>query len=103
LLVDVNFDGFLDLVITFIPNGQTRTNDLRILWGNGKTYNLTNSTKIDISPDWYLMNLDFADLDKDGIMEVLPSGNFNAPLGGPPSYFISIFKSDDKGTSLGSQ
>jgi uncharacterized repeat protein (TIGR02543 family) len=99
-LVDVNFDGFLDLVITFIPNGPTRTNDLRILWGNGKTYNLTNSTKIDISPDWYLMNLDFADLDKDGIMEVLPSGNFNAPLGGPPSYFISIFKSDDKGKTF---
>jgi hypothetical protein len=99
-LVDVNFDGFLDLVITFIPNGPTRTNDLRILWGNGKTYNLTNSTKIDISPDWYLMNLDFVDLDKDGIMEVLPSGNFNAPLGGPPSYFISIFKSDDKGKTF---
>ena len=99
-LVDVNFDGFLDLVITFIPNGPTRTNDLRILWGNGKTYTLTNSTKIDISPDWNLMNLDFSDLDKDGIMEVFPSGNFTGPLGGSPSYFISLFKSEDKGKTF---
>ena len=42
-LVDINNDGFLDLVVTFVPNGPTRTNDLRILWGNGKVFNLNNS------------------------------------------------------------
>jgi len=96
-LVDINNDGFLDLVVTFVPNGPTRTNDLRILWGNGKAFNLSNSTSINIPPDWYLMNLDFVDIDKDGIKEVIPSGNYNNPAGGSPIYFISFFKSDDKG------
>lgn len=98
-LVDINSDGFLDLVVTFVPNGPTRTNDLRILWGNGKVFNLSNSTSINISPDWYLMNLDFVDIDKDGTKEVIPSGNYNNPAGGAPIYFISFFKSDDKGKS----
>lgn len=96
-LVDINNDGFLDLVVTFVPNGPTRTNDLRILWGNGKVFNLSNSTSINISPDWYLMNLDFVDIDKDGTKEVIASGNYNHPAGGSPIYFISFFKSDDKG------
>jgi len=96
-LVDINNDGFLDLVIAFVPNGPTRTNDLRILWGNGKVFSLSNSTSINISPDWYLMNLDFVDIDKDGTKEVIPSGNFNNPSGGAPIYFISLFKSEDKG------
>lgn len=96
-LVDINNDGFLDLVVTFVPNGPTRTNDLRILWGNGKVFNLSNSTSINISPDWYLMNLDFVDIDKDGTKEVIASGNYNNAAGGSPIYFISFFKSDDKG------
>ena len=96
-LVDINNDGFLDLVITFVPNAPTRLNDLRILWGNGKVFNLTNSTSINISPDWYLMNLDFVDIDKDGTKEVIPSGNYDNPAGGAPIYFISFFKSEDKG------
>ncbi len=96
-LVDINNDGFLDLVITFVPNAPTRLNDLRILWGNGKVFNLTNSTSINISPDWYVMNLDFVDIDKDGTKEVLPSGNYDNPTGGAQIYFISFFKSEDKG------
>ncbi len=96
-LVDINNDGLLDLVIAFVPNGPSRTNDLRILWGNGKNFSLSNSTSINISPDWYLMNLDFVDIDKDGTKEVIPSGNYNNPAGGAPIYFISFFKSEDKG------
>jgi hypothetical protein len=96
-LIDINNDGLLDLVIAFVPNGPTRTNDLRILWGNGKSFSLSNSTSINISPDWYLMNLDFLDIDKDGIKEVIPSGNYNNPVGGAPIFFISFFKSEDKG------
>ena len=96
-LVDINNDGFLDLVITFVPNGPTRTNDLRILWGNGKGFTLANSSSISISGEWYLMNLDFVDIDKDGTKEVIPSGNYDNPAGGAPIYFISFFKSEDKG------
>ena len=36
-LVDVNNDGFLDLVIVFVPTTfPSRVNDFRVLWGNGK-------------------------------------------------------------------
>ena len=96
-LVDINNDGFLDLVITFVPNGPTRTNDLRILWGNGNGFTLANSSSISISGEWYLMNLDFIDIDKDGTKEVIPSGTYDNPAGGAPIYFISFFKSEDKG------
>lgn len=99
-LVDINNDNFLDLIVAYIPNGPTRTNDLRIFWGDGKVFNLNNSTSINISPDWYLMNLDFVDIDKDGIKEIIPSGNYNNPAGGAPIYFISLFKSEDKGKTF---
>jgi len=62
-LVDVNNDGFLDLVINFHPNGTSRINDFRILWGNGKGFSLSNSTTMNMSGDWFLQNLDFADID----------------------------------------
>lgn len=99
-LVDLNNDGNLDLVITFIPNGNPRTNDFRILWGNGQGFSLTNSTKIDISSaptSYYVQNLDFVDLDGDGAKEILPSGNYDNPMGGVPIYFVDVFKSDDGG------
>ena len=100
-LVDVNNDGFLDLVIVFVPAiFPSRVNDFRVLWGNGKGFTLTNSSSISISGEWYLMNLDFIDIDKDGTKEVIPSGTYNNPLGGAPIYFISFFKSDDKGKTF---
>ena len=100
-LVDINVDGFLDLVINFHPNGASRINDFRVLWGNGKVFSLTNSTSINISGEWYLMNLDFTDLDTEGTKEIIASGNYNNPMGsGPPVYFISLFKSIDKGKTF---
>jgi hypothetical protein len=96
-LVDINVDGFLDLVINFHPNGASRINDFRILWGNGKGFTLANSSSISISGEWYLMNLDFIDIDKDGTKEIIPSGTYDNPAGGAPIYFISFFKSEDKG------
>ena len=99
---DINNDGFLDLVIVFVPTTfPSRVNDFRVLWGNGKGFSLTNSTAINISGEWYLMNLDFTDLDADGTKEIIASGNYNNPLGsGPPIYFISLFKSADKGKTF---
>ena len=97
-LFDVNSDGFLDLVVAYVSNGNPRTNDFRVLWGNGKSYSLTNSTKIDISGEWYLMNIDFVDIDKDKIFEIVPSGNFIQ--NNINNYFISIFKSSDSGKSF---
>ena len=101
-LVDVNNDGFLDLVIVFVPTTfPSRVNDFRVLWGNGKGFSLTNSSSISISGEWYLMNLDFTDLDADGTKEIIASGNYNNPTGsGAPIYFISLFKSTDKGKTF---
>jgi hypothetical protein len=97
-LYDVNNDGFLDLVIVFVPNGPIRTNDFRVLWGNGKGFSLNNSTKIDISGDQFLMNLDFLDIDKDGIYEILQSGNILK--NNINTYYLSLHKSDDKGKTF---
>ena len=101
-LVDVNNDGFLDLVIVFVPTTfPSRVNDFRVLWGNGKGFSLTNSSTISMSGEWYLMNLDFTDLDADGTKEIIASGNYNNPTGsGAPIYFISLFKSTDKGKTF---
>jgi hypothetical protein len=95
--VDINNDGFLDLVLNFHPNGASRINDFRILWGNGKVFNLSNSTSISMSGDWYLQNIDFIDINGDGIKEIIPSGNYSLSIGGAPIYFISFYKSEDKG------
>jgi hypothetical protein len=101
-LVDVNNDGFLDLVIVFVPTTfPSRVNDFRVLWGNGKGFSLTNSSTISMSGEWYLMNLDFTDVDADGTKEIIASGNYNNPTGsGAPIYFISLFKSTDKGKTF---
>jgi len=98
-LVDINGDGFLDLVINFHPNGISRINDFRILWGNGKGFSISNSTSMKMSGDWFLQNLDFADIDGDGIKEIIPSGNYSSSSGAPV-YFISLYKSDDKGKTF---
>jgi len=98
-LVDVNTDGFLDLVINFHPNGATRINDFRILWGNGKGFSLNNSTSISVTGDKYLQNVDFTDIDGDGQKEIIPSGNYSNSSG-LPVYFISFYKSDDKGKTF---
>jgi len=101
-LVDENNDGFLDLVIVFVPTTfPSRVNDFRVLWGNGKGFSLDNSSSISMSGEWYLVNLDFTDLDADGTKEIIASGNYNNPSGsGAPIYFISLYKSIDKGKTF---
>ncbi len=101
-LVDINNDGFLDLVIVFIQTTfPSRVNDFRVLWGNGRGFSLANSSFINISGEWYLVNLDFTDLDADGTKEIIASGNYNNPTGsGASIYFISLFKSTDKGKTF---
>jgi hypothetical protein len=50
-----------------------------------------------MSGDWYLQNIDFIDINGDGIKEIIPSGNYSLSIGGAPIYFISFYKSEDKG------
>ena len=69
------------------------------MWGNGKGFSLNNSTSMNMSGDWFLQNLDFADIDGDGIKEIIPSGNYSSSSGAPV-YFISLYKSDDKGKTF---
>ncbi len=99
-LADLNRDGYLDLILVFVPNGPSRTNDFRILWGSGKGFDLTNSLRIPLSGNYYVQNLDFADFDKDGYSEILVSGNYDNPSGGAPIYFLSMYQSADKAKSF---
>ena len=54
---------------------------------------------MNMSGDWFLQNIDFTDIDGDGIKELIPSGNYSSNTGAPV-YFISLYKSDDKGKTF---
>lgn len=74
-LIDVNNDGYLDLIINDVINNPTYTNQFRILWGNGTNFTLTNSIKINVSPTATISEVDVYDFDKDGFKELIISTN----------------------------
>jgi len=78
-MFDINRDGFLDLIINDIVNTGNR---FRILWGNGINFSQSNSTKIDITNDMWVLDIDVFDFDKDGFDEITiamnyPNGEWN--------------------------
>jgi len=87
-LVDVNGDGWLDLVIDYVKfiNG-VRTPTVSIMWGNGNRFGLNNSNGWEYSGTKFMMNLDFVDLDGDGYMEIFISGNT-----GYANSYIEVYK-----------
>lgn len=96
-LMDVNDDGFLDLVIDVIPstNVTLTGGKISILWGNGKDFNVNNSTSFWSEKNTWLFDIDFADMDHDGIKEIFL---FSTDVS-THDRLIDIYKSDDKGKS----
>jgi hypothetical protein len=90
-LVDINRDGWLDLVIDYVQfkNG-IRTPTIAIMWGNGKSFNLDNSIGWEYSGEKFMQNLDFSDLDGDGYSEIFVSGNI-----GYANSYIEVYKTND--------
>jgi hypothetical protein len=101
-LVDVNGDGYLDLVINYPSLNATgqRADHFAILWGNGSHFGLDNATTFDLPGTQYLVDIGFADLNGDGVQELIISGNDENAAGQIVDYFIEIYQSDDKGKSF---
>lgn len=90
-LVDINKDGWLDLVIDYVQfKAGIRTPTIAIMWGNGKGFSLNNSNGWEYSGEKFMSNLDFTDIDKDGYQEIFVSGNV-----GYGNSYIEVYKSSD--------
>jgi len=100
-LYDVNNDGFLDLVISVVASHLKDTTDIIVMWGNGKDFELSNSTSFEIPVEYYLWNIDFIDVDNDGIAEIMLSfDDFSVSGGSNVKYLIELYKSDDNGLTF---
>jgi hypothetical protein len=94
-LVDVNNDGFLDLVIDNVVNG-VRT--VSVLWGEGKGFSLANTTSFEIAANRFVGTINFCDIDGDGVKEIILSGVNDKGI-----YWLLFYKSSDKGKSFSDQ
>lgn len=95
-LIDINNDGFLDLVVDYLTFLPDRLPNVAVLWGDGRGFNLNNSTSFLLNSDQFLHDLDFADIDSDKIQEIILSGYDNKNI----KFWIEIFKSEDKGKTF---
>ncbi|MDD2307693.1 MAG: FG-GAP-like repeat-containing protein [Prolixibacteraceae bacterium] len=101
-LFDVNNDGFLDLVFSFI-NNQLGTKNIVIMWGNGKTFDIANSISFDYPTYRSIMDIDLTDINNDGISEIILSGTDLLLGEGTQTgvvYFIDLYQSYDKGKTF---
>ena len=64
------------------------------MWGNGQDFELNNSTTFLLDSELYLVDIDFNDIDSDGISEIIISG-IDLTVG--LKHFISLYKSNDNG------
>jgi hypothetical protein len=94
-LIDVNGDGYLDLVINDVLNNPTYTNRFRILWGNGINFTQSNSIRINVPETAIISEIDGYDFDKDGFMELLISTN--SPDG---KWKLNLFKTTNNTTYI---
>jgi hypothetical protein len=90
-MIDINKDGFLDLVINDIISINNKPhNQFRILWGNGNNFYQSKSTTINITNDMWVLDIDAFDFDKDGFLEIIIAMNY--PTGG---WNLHMFKTND--------
>ena len=86
-MVDINKDGYLDLLINDVT---TTGNRFRILWGNGLNFTQTNSIQIDVANDWTILDVDTYDFDKDGFKELIITTNLQSG-----KWKLNMFKTND--------
>lgn len=94
-LIDVNKDGNLDLVLNN-RNQLGNANQLRIFWGNGKTFSMSNVTNISI-PNVAVYDIDAYDANGDGTLELVI---FSID---PNGWAVDFYGSTDKGASFTNQ
>ena len=72
-LIDMNNDGFVDLLINDVYSPtNTYANRFRILWNNKKgDFNQNNSVTISIPNDFYVTDINAHDINGDGIKEII--------------------------------
>jgi hypothetical protein len=75
-LIDIDKDGFLDLVLNDVVDENGYANRFRIMWGNGKDFTAANSTRITIPNDMFLLDIDAYDIDNDGFKELVLPMNY---------------------------
>ena len=89
-LIDINNDGFLDLVISRVNHYTNQIHTIEVLWGNGKGFDATSCTKTDDINTGYAMDLDFVDIDNDKIYEILYASDSDK------GWKLNLYKLDDK-------
>lgn len=91
-LIDINKDGNLDLILNN-RNQAGNTNQLRVFWGNGKSFSTSNFTDISI-PNVGVYDIDAYDANGDGTLEIII---FSID---PSGWSVDFYGSTDKGASF---
>jgi len=99
-LIDINHDGFWDLIISrIIPNYTPcpcpRNCEIDIMWGNGKGFSNINQTTFTYASKFFLNNIHSLDLNGDNFDEIILSGYD----GNNTLFWVETFQSNDKGKS----
>jgi len=99
-LMDVNSDGFLDLILKYNNASNTPCpcsipTKILILWGNGKGFYLNNSTEFSIGNNINIVDIDFMDIDNDNTLEILLSESDESN-----KFYIELFKSENNGVTF---
>lgn len=70
-LIDMNKDGFLDLIVNDVVDENGYANRFRILWGNGGPFSESNSVRLPFSNNLWMISIAAEDLDNDNIREII--------------------------------
>ena len=92
-LVDINKDGYLDLIVGGHTMVSWELDKPKIFWGNGINYRIERSTSLPDIPDWEVQaDFCFKDIDNDGLIDIIVERSGGAPMANDPtSYDFSKF------------